>query len=121
MNVFDSSALLAYLQREPGATTVRSRLLEGGFCSAANWAEVAQKTLSSGRNWQKARMLLLSSGLTVEPITMMDAEAAARLWVERSSLSLADRICLALGARLDARIVTCDAAWEGRRGVELVR
>ena len=41
MNVFDSSALLAYLKREPGGATVESHLRAGGMVSAANWSTVS--------------------------------------------------------------------------------
>ena len=121
MTVFDSSALLAYLFEEPGADTIRQRLLGHGSCSAANWAEVAQKSIDKGLNWAETRLLLFSFGLTVEPVTVADAELAARLWQADSSLSLADRICLALGARLDADILTCDKQWSDLPGVVLVR
>jgi PIN domain nuclease of toxin-antitoxin system len=48
VNVFDSSALIAYLRRESGSDVVREHLLAGGACSAANWSEVAQKVQASG-------------------------------------------------------------------------
>ena len=111
MNVFDASALLAYLQGEPGADQVETGLLEGGACSAANWSEVAQKVLGKGRQWSMARSLLLSFPLVVEPVTVDDAEAAAKLWSGRPSLSLGDRLCLALADRLSAIAWTADAAW----------
>jgi ribonuclease VapC len=121
MNVFDSSALLAYLKSEVGAAIVRERLDDGGVCSAANWSEVAQKLLASEYSWPAARALLLGFGLAIEPVTMDDAELAARLWDTDSNLSLADRLCLALGARLGADILTCDRQWSGRPGVVLAR
>jgi ribonuclease VapC len=121
VNVFDSSALLAYLEREAGADAVRDHLIHGGKCSAANWSEVAQKVTSFGRSWPKSRLLLLGFGLEVEPVTMADAEAAARLWSTAQTLSLADRLCLALGSRLDAAIITCDTAWGERERVVQIR
>jgi PIN domain nuclease of toxin-antitoxin system len=121
VNVFDSSALLAYLQSEPGAATVRERLGEGGVCSAANWSEVAQKVMASKFSWPSARALLLSFALTIEPVTMDDAEWAARQWSRSAPLSLADRLCLALGSRLQAEIVTSDKEWSGTPGVVLIR
>jgi PIN domain nuclease of toxin-antitoxin system len=38
-----------------------------------------------------------------------------------SGLSLADRLCLALAARLDATAWTADTAWQGLSGVRLIR
>lgn len=121
MNVFDASALLAYLNGEEGADAVRGRLKAGGVCSAANWSEVAQKVAAAGADWDLARGLLLSYELTVEPVTLDDAEVAARMWRTGEGLSLGDRLCLALAERLDGVSVTCDAAWAKRDRVHLVR
>ncbi len=40
-----------------------------------------------------------------------DAEVAADLWRKGTGLSLADRLCLALGLRMDLPVATADAAW----------
>lgn len=121
MNVFDASALLAYLQGEAGSDRMREELELGGVCSAANWSEVAQKVRASGADWELARALLLSFDFAVEPVTMDDAEEAARLWRAGSGLSLGDRLCLALTARLEATAWRCDAQWAGQPGVQLLR
>jgi len=121
VNVFDSSALIAYLRREPGSEVVREQLLIGGACSAANWSEVAQKVRFSGADWAISRALLLSYELSVEPVTQADAEEAALLWVADSGLSLADRMCLALTKRLAATAWTADAAWRDLPNVQLIR
>jgi ribonuclease VapC len=121
MHVFDSSAILAYLLGETGSEKIREMLELDAVCSAINWAEIAQKSRARGLSWERSRALLLGFGLSIEPATREDGEAAALLWTGNSSLSLADRICLALGSRLGARIITCDRAWEGLPEVELVR
>ena len=121
MNVFDASALLAYLQGEAGSDVVRECLERGGVCSAANWSEISQKVISAEADWALARSLLLSFDLTVEPVTRGDAEAAAKLWRKDEGLSLADRLCLALAARLDATAVTAGRQWQGRAGVLVIR
>jgi PIN domain nuclease of toxin-antitoxin system len=108
--VVDSSALLAYLQGEPGAAVVRARLIEGVVISAANWSEVAQKVHRID-TWEVARALLLSYPLQVHPVEIDDAEAAAALWMPGSPLSLADRLCLALAGRLALPVLTADRAW----------
>lgn len=116
MNLFDSSALLCFLQGERGADRVEEALVDGGRCSAVNWSETAQKVLARSADWALARGVLQSFGVVVEPVTADDAELAARLWRAGRGLSLADRICLATADRLDAVVWTADAAWgtEGR-------
>ncbi|WP_411721158.1 PIN domain-containing protein [Mycetocola sp.] len=121
MNVFDASALLAYLRGESGSITVREQLERGGACSAANWSEVAQKVIAAEADWGLARSLLLSFELVVEPVTAVDAEKAAALWRSGEGLSLADRLCLALAERLDARVLTADQQWLGRERVTTIR
>lgn len=119
--VLDASALLAFLQAEPGAQSVERQLEGGAICGAANWSEVAQKVRASGRDWDLARSLLLSYGLIVEPVTLDDAEAAAGSWRRGDALSLADRLCLALGARAECTVWTADRAWPKRSGVRFLR
>ncbi len=121
MNVFDASALLAFLQAETGASTVERELVVGGHCGAANWSEVAQKVLSHGRNWDLAKALLLSYELDVAAVTQVDAEWAARRWRRGEGLSGADRLCLALGERLDAAVWTADTAWDSDARVRQIR
>ncbi|UJP08843.1 PIN domain-containing protein [Microbacterium sp. KUDC0406] len=110
MSVLDASAVLAFLQGEPGADLVESAL-DGGVVGAANWSEIAQKIRAAGADWGVARSLLLSYDLRVEPVTIADAEAAAAAWRRGSGLSLGDRLCLALSDRLDASALTADRAW----------
>lgn len=111
MTVVDASALLAYLQGEPGSDVVEDALDEDTVCGAANWSEVAQKVIAAGRDWPMARALLFSHGIKIEPVTLSDAEVAASLWEHGTPLSLGDRLCLALGERLDTSILTADTAW----------
>lgn len=118
--VVDSSALLAYLQGEPGADLVRRELTEGAVISAANWSEVAQKVRRTGA-WEVARALLLSYPVQIAAVTIDDAEAAAAQWVPGSPLSLADRLCLALAARLELLALSADRTWFDLDGVVAVR
>jgi len=121
MNLFDASALLCFLQGEPGADQVEHALDAGGACSAANWSEVAQKVRARPASWTTARGLLLSYDLTVEPVLRPDAEAAAERGAAGSGLSLADRLCLATADRLDAVIWTADRAWGSGSRIRQVR
>lgn len=121
MNVFDASALLAFLQGEPGASTVEREIDAGGHCGAANWSEVAQKVLAHGRDWDLAKALLLSYELDVTDVTAADAEWAAHRWRRGEGLSVADRLCLALGERLDAAVWTADTSWESNERIKQIR
>lgn len=121
MNLFDASALLCFLNREPGSETVLRELEQGGSCCAANWSEVAQKVQSAGGNWGLAAGVLLSYGLDVEPVLRSDAELAARNWVRGSGLSLADRLCLATAERLGATVWTADTAWGTTGSIRQIR
>lgn len=117
----DASALLAYLQDENGAEAVEAALADNARCSAANWSEVAQRVLASSGNWDLDRALLLSYDLRIEPVTAADAEWAAQRWVRGEGLSLADRLCLALGERLDSPVLTADGAWGSQGRVVQIR
>lgn len=121
MTVIDSSALLAFLQAEHGADLVEGALIEGGSCGAANWSEVAERVLAHGRDWTTTSALLRSYPLAIEPVTVADAEWAAHRWRRGEGLSLADRLCLALGARLRQPVLTADRAWGSSAGVQQIR
>lgn len=47
--VLDSSALLAFLQLEPGSARVAAALLDGAAISTVNLAEVYTKLVATGR------------------------------------------------------------------------
>lgn len=120
MIVVDASALLAFLQGETGADRVEEVLGEA-VVGAANWSEVAQKVRASGADWGVASGLLLSYRLRVEPVSLHDAESAAKSWTRGSGLSLGDRLCLALAARLDVPALTADRAWGASDRIEQLR
>jgi PIN domain nuclease of toxin-antitoxin system len=108
--VVDASVILAWLQDEPGTDEAEPLLMEG-IIGAANWSEVLQKARQHGAPADIVGRLLVSFGLTVHEVTRADAEAAADLWRSGTALSLADRLCLALGLRMDLPVATADAAW----------
>jgi ribonuclease VapC len=109
--VLDASAVLVFLQGEAGSDAVEEELSNDSRCGAANWSEVAQKVRGADRDWELVRALLTSYGVTVEAVTESDGEWAAFHWARGQGLSLADRLCLALGNRLDAPVLTADQAW----------
>lgn len=121
MIVADASALLAFVQNEEGSDVVERAFGDGVVCGAANWSEIAQTVLSAGRDWTLVRALLDSYDVVVEPVGADDAEWAARRWRRGEGLSLADRLCLAVGERLDAPVLTADAAWGAAGRVRQIR
>jgi PIN domain nuclease of toxin-antitoxin system len=108
--VVDASVVLAWLQDEPGADDAERHLIEG-VIGAANWSEVLQKARQHGADPELVARLLVSFGLEVTDVVEADAVRAAAMWRAGSALSLADRLCLALGLRLGAPVATGDAAW----------
>ena len=110
--VLDASALLAYLQDEPGGNVV-DRVLTESVMSSVNWAEVIQKSIAASVNVDGLLDDLQALGLLVEPFTPEDGEMAGRLWEQtrHAGLSLGDRACLSLGLRLGVTVLTSDRAW----------
>ncbi|HYN32747.1 MAG TPA: PIN domain-containing protein [Ilumatobacteraceae bacterium] len=119
--VLDASAILAFLQEEPGSEVVETSMANGSMCGAANWSEVAQKVRAAGRDWDLVRALLVSYEVRVEPVGADDAEWAARRWQAGEGLSLADRLCLALAERVDVDVLTADATWGSDGRVRQIR
>lgn len=109
--VLDASAILAYLQDEPGADLVEAQLSNDAQCGAANWSEIAQKVLAGGRDWGLVKALLNSYGIQIEPVLGIDAGWAANRWTKGESLSLGERLCFSLGDHLDCVVLTADKNW----------
>lgn len=108
--VLDASALLAWLQAEPGGELIESELASAAI-SSLNWSEVLQKSLAHGVEISGLRADMEALGLRILPFDASDAELAARLWSPGSGLSLADRACLALGLRHGVPVWTADRIW----------
>jgi PIN domain nuclease of toxin-antitoxin system len=111
--VVDASVVLAWLQDEPGSDEAEPMLMEG-VIGAANWSEVLQECRGRGIPADVVARLLASFGLHVEPVVREDGEQAAAL--PGTGLSLADRLCLALGLRLGSTVATIDGSWAGVPG-----
>lgn len=112
MYVLDASALLAYLNDEPGGGEVEA-LLDDAIISTINLAEVLHK--AARRNISVAQLATDISGMGVSSVAFDASMAAmvAELWpqTKHSGLSLADRGCLSLTAQLNGIAVTTDNAW----------
>lgn len=119
--VADASALLAFLFGEPGAEVVEGVLSAGASCSSVNFSEVLQKTRAMGANAQVAADTLIAMSLEIVPANRADATRAAELWRPGTSLSLADRFCLATAQRLEVPALTADRAWGDGQGITQIR
>lgn len=115
--VLDASALLAYLQHEPGSEQVEA-VLDHAAISTVNLAEVLTVALHKrGESPSVLRPQLLALGIQPFDFTAEDAAEVARLWTRtrREGLSLGDRACLALGKRLRARVLSAERQADWRR------
>ena len=114
LTVLDASAVLAFLQAEPGHDVVRLALQnERCVVTAANQAEIIAKAIDKGVDPVPLGGLLADLAYTVIDVTASDGAAAG--WMRSSTrstgLSLGDRMCLASAKRLKAKVLTADRAW----------
>lgn len=114
----DASALLAVLRQEDGAPAVVEAIAQGAAISVVNWAEVLSTLAMEGSDPELSAALLRKAegsrrALSIEPLTAADCIEVARLRpiTKAQGLSLADRACLALAARLGVPALTADRAW----------
>jgi len=112
MIVLDASALLAFLQNEPGCDQVETALAEA-VISSVNWAEVVQKSIAADVDVNGMREDLEALGLRIIPFSAEEAGIAAQLWQKprHAGLSLGDRACLSTSIGLDAPVLTADKIW----------
>jgi ribonuclease VapC len=116
--ILDASALLAYLQGEPGAAVVANALAQGSLMSSVNWAETLSKLAERGQDPDTVTNLLTNQGLlnnalVIAPFDADLAQATAKLrpLTRSSGLSLGDRACLALGIQTQLPVLTSDQVW----------
>ena len=112
--VLDASALLAVLNREPGAEKLTPQLLSAAISSTVNLAEVQSKLVSRGIKPDEAWEATISSIREAAVFTDEQAKIAGSLIAQTSvfGLSLGDRACLALGIALKAPVYTADRSWK---------
>jgi PIN domain nuclease of toxin-antitoxin system len=82
--ILDASALLAFLQGEPGSETVEAALTAGAVINAVNYAEVLSRLGDAGAEPAAAHHRLREQGLIgglleVIPLGEDDSAAIARL------------------------------------------
>lgn len=119
--VLDSSAIIAVIEEEAGADTVRAAI-PGGLVSAVNLAEVGSKLIDQGMAADAIRRAIGMFGLEIAALDEDAAYAAALLRdrTRKAGLSLGDRACLALGIARKLPVLTADRSWAGLDlGVEI--
>ncbi len=111
-SVLDASALLAMLQGEPGGDRV-AEAIPDAVISAVNITEVVAKLCDKGLAQKQARETMEILSLNVVEFDMSQAIEAGGLRPSTRDygLSLGDRACLALAARVGATALTTDRAW----------
>ena len=112
--VLDASAVLAWIQGEPGSEIVESHLAEGCVLGTTNLAEVIGKLVDNQHsNPDKIGELLRNLGINLLPLSEEQAVAAGllRKTTRTKGLSLGDRACLALAKHLNAEVLTADSEW----------
>ena len=113
MLVLDASAVLAYLQQEPGMDAVRTALQEGTTINTVNLAEVCAKLKGRGVEPRPIVERLKALGLDVTAFSEEDAMYSGEMVPKTQplGLSLGDRACLASCRRLGAVALTAEKAW----------
>lgn len=112
--VLDASAVLAFLQAEPGHECVATAL-QSNVCvvTAANQSEIIAKALDRGHSGESIQAILAELTYHVVDITAADGALAGQLRAptRAAGLSLGDRLCLAVAMRLKAPVLTTDRPW----------
>jgi len=112
--LLDASALLAWLQGEPGGEIVETALLtQDCTLSAANLAEVISRSLDRRISDADLQRILDDLPVRILPLTAEDGAGAGwlRKLTRSQGLSLGDRLCLALAQRTNATVLTTDRPW----------
>jgi len=117
-SVLDASALLAYLEDEPGSEAVEDALAAGCLMNVVNYAEVLSRLADAGEEASIAderlhQQRLIRGLIQLVPVTEEDAGAIAALrpTTRAQGLSLGDRACLATGLRFGRPVLTADRIW----------
>jgi PIN domain nuclease of toxin-antitoxin system len=119
--VLDASALLAFVNGEPGAEKVAS-VLGDAMISAVNYAEAITKLALRSSSINRTLAELTEAELEIINFDRPLAEATGLLatLTRTRGLSLGDRACLALAQREEATTLTADHEWgEIELGIEI--
>ncbi|HEX4160234.1 MAG TPA: type II toxin-antitoxin system VapC family toxin [Rhizomicrobium sp.] len=123
--MLDASALLAWLNGEPGGDKVPVNTGDARI-SAVNYSEVAAVMTRRGASAADIRATLSSILLDIAPFDTEAAEAAGFMIAstKSSGLSFGDRACLATALKQGIPAMTADRSWSGLKvavRVQLIR
>lgn len=109
---------MALIHGEDGKAVVAAALAGRSAISVVNWSEVLSKLAAEGGDpvaldADYRERGFIGKALAIEGMTESDCVEVARLRpiTMRQGLSLADRTCLVLAARLGVPALTTDRAW----------
>lgn len=110
--VLDTSAILAYVNGEPGADDVAA-VMGDAVISAVNYAEAVTTLVKNGMSLPLVRTTLGIAGLEVVDFDRGLAEVTGAMFPKTKpfGLSLGDRACLALAGRKGVHAMTGDRIW----------
>jgi len=119
--VLDTSALVAYWRREPGAERVHECLRRGGcVMHEVNVSEICftlPRKLPERFNRESARVMLEVVGvITVSDFGPKWADAAADIRLKTHALNFGDGIAVALAAHLGIPLMTTEKSFLGAAG-----
>lgn len=108
----DTSAFLAFANREPGAEKVRP-ILKEAVVSAVNVTEILQKLATKKMTPSKAQEYLQRFVSEIVPFDLEQAALTAALHTHTQAygLSMGDHACLALAKHLNVPVLTADQVW----------
>jgi PIN domain nuclease of toxin-antitoxin system len=111
--VIDASALLAYLQNEPGGEVVEQALEEEIFISTVTYTEVVGKLVGGGKPVSLVEQKLNELELEIIPFNEKQARIAAHFYARRKpyNLALGDCATLALGEWTLEPVLTAEKTW----------
>jgi ribonuclease VapC len=118
----DASAILAYLNFEPGGEAV-AKQLENIAITSVNLAEIVTVLMLRGvkKDWIESRVYRVFGNIL--PFDRKQAQLAGSLCVltHQHGLSLGDRACLAAALIQDTKVFTADTAWtKVKIGIDIV-
>jgi PIN domain nuclease of toxin-antitoxin system len=123
--VLDASAILAFLNEEPGAEQV-AKVINNAVVSAVNMSEVITKLIDAGMPEEEITLVLDYLSCDIRAYDIDDAWDTAKLrtLTRQKGLSLGDRACIGLAGKLGMIAITTDKSWKDLQldvTIELIR